>query len=155
MHESMTYFDIHRCGFFWPMRTLTERDERGHLRRRTPAMAAGLADCERREIVTSHNAFGYLAERYDLEQVAVTGLTPEAEPTPRRLAEVQRLAEERGVTTIFFEETASPRVAESLAREVGADATVLSPLEGAPETGDYLSAMRTNLQSLQTALDCA
>ena len=59
------------------------------------------------------------------------------------------------MTTIFFEETASPRVAQSLAREVGAEAVVLSPLEGAPETGDYLSAMRTNLQSLQTALDCA
>ncbi|MCW2615649.1 MAG: periplasmic solute binding protein [Frankiales bacterium] len=117
-------------------------------------LAAGLEDCERREIVTSHNAFGYLAERYDLEQVAVTGLTPESEPTPRRLAEVQQLAEERGVTTIFFEELVSPRTAESLARDVGAEAVVLSPLESPPESGDYLSAMRANLQVLRTALSC-
>ena len=117
-------------------------------------LAAGLADCARREIVTSHNAFGYLADRYDLEQVAVTGLTPEAEPTPGRLAEVQALAEARGVTTIFFEELVSPRTAESLARDVGAEAVVLSPLEGPPESGDYLSEMRRTLQVLRTALDC-
>ena len=117
-------------------------------------LRSGLADCERREIVTSHNAFGYLAARYDLEQIAVTGLTPEQEPTPRRLADVARLAEQRGVTTIFFEELVSPRTAESLAREVGAKAVVLSPLEGPPESGDYLTAMRGNLQTLRTALGC-
>ena len=118
-------------------------------------LRAGLSSCERREIVTSHNAFGYLADRYDLEQIAVTGITPEEEPTPRRLADVARLAEERGVTTIFFEELVSPRTAESLAREVGAKAVVLSPLEGPPEDGDYFSAMRANLKTLQTALGCS
>jgi zinc transport system substrate-binding protein len=117
-------------------------------------MSAGLQTCQRREIVTSHNAFGYLADRYDLEQIAVTGITPEEEPTPRRLADVARLAEEHGVTTVFFEELVSPRTAESLAREVGAKAVVLSPLEGPPETGDYLSAMRENLATLRTALGC-
>jgi zinc transport system substrate-binding protein len=117
-------------------------------------LRAGLSTCARREIVTSHNAFGYLAARYDLQQIAVTGLTPEEEPTPRRLADVARLAKQRGVTTVFFEELVSPRTAESLAREVGAKAVVLSPLEGAPESGDYLSAMRTNLQTLRTALGC-
>ncbi len=118
-------------------------------------LAAGLKTCERREIVTSHNAFGYLAARYDLEQIAVTGLTPEEEPTPRRLAEVAQLAEERGVTTIFFEELVSPRTAESLAREVGAAPKVLSPLEGPPAEGDYLTAMRENLATLRAALGCA
>lgn len=117
-------------------------------------LAAGLRTCARREIVTSHNAFGYLAARYDLEQVAVTGLTPQDTPTPRRLAEVAELARARGVTTIFFEELVSPRTAESLAREVGAKAVVLSPLEGPPEDGDYLTAMRTNLATLQQALGC-
>ncbi len=117
-------------------------------------IAAGLRTCARREVVTSHDAFGYLAARYDLEQIAVTGIRPEQEPTPRRLADVARLAEERGVTTVFFEELVSPRTAESLAREVGAKAAVLSPLEGPPEQGDYLTAMRTNLQTLRTALGC-
>ena len=118
-------------------------------------LEAGLSSCERTELVTSHDAFGYLADRYGLEQVAISGLSPEDEPSPRRLAEVAQFAQERGVTTIFFEELVSPRVAESLAREVGADATVLSPLEGPPEDGDYLDAMRANLETLRTALGCA
>jgi zinc transport system substrate-binding protein len=115
----------------------------------------GLASCERTEMVTSHDAFGYLADRYGLEQVSISGLSPEDEPSPRRLAEVARFAQEREVTTIFFEELVSPRVAESVAREVGAVAQVLSPLEGPPEEGDYLDGMRTNLETLRTALDCA
>ena len=118
-------------------------------------LRAGLASCARQEIVTSHDAFGYLAEAYGLEQVAIAGLSPEDEASPRRLAEVAAQAEAAGVTTIFFEESVSPKVAESLAREVGATATVLSPLELAPGSGDYLSAMRDNLERLRTALDCS
>jgi zinc transport system substrate-binding protein len=118
-------------------------------------LRTGLGSCARTEMVTSHDAFGYLADRYDLDQVAISGLSPEDEPSPRRLAEVARFAQERGVTTIFFEELVSPRVAESLAREVGADTQVLSPLEGPPEDGDYLDAMRANLETLRAALDCA
>jgi zinc transport system substrate-binding protein len=115
----------------------------------------GLADCEREQFVTSHDAFGYLARAYDLEQVPVTGLTPEDEPSPGRLAEVADLAREAGVTTVFFEDTASPKVAEALASEVGATAAVLSPLETAPEQGDYFTAMRANLAALQDALGCS
>ena len=118
-------------------------------------LRAGLASCERQQIVTSHDAFGYLADAYRLEQVAIAGLSPEDEASPRRLAEVAAQAEAAGVTTIFFEEAVSPKVAESLAREVGATATVLSPLELAPESGDYLTAMRDNLERLRTALGCA
>ena len=118
-------------------------------------LRAGLETCERRQIVTSHDAFGYLADAYGLEQVAVAGLSPEDEASPRRLAEVAAQAEQDGVTTIFFEELVSPKVAESLAREVGATATVLTPLEGAPETGDYVTAMRENLATLRTALGCS
>ena len=117
-------------------------------------LRAGLQHCERRQIVTSHAAFGYLAEAYGLEQVAVAGLSPEDEASPGRLAEIATQAQEDGVTTIFFEELVSPKVAQSLAREVGATATVLSPLEGAPDTGDYVSAMREDLATLRTALDC-
>jgi zinc transport system substrate-binding protein len=118
-------------------------------------LRAGLSSCERRQVVTSHDAFGYLADAYGLEQIAVAGLSPEDEASPRRLAEVAAQAEAAGVTTIFFEESVSPKVAESLAREVGATATVLTPLELAPESGDYVSAMRDNLERLRTALACA
>ena len=118
-------------------------------------LRTGLASCERRQVVTSHDAFGYLTDAYGLEQVPVAGLSPDDEASPRRLAEVAAQAEREGVTTVFFEELVSPKVAESLAREVGARAEVLSPLEGAPEEGDYLSAMRANLAALRAALDCA
>jgi zinc transport system substrate-binding protein len=118
-------------------------------------LRAGLASCERSEVVTSHDAFGYLTDAYGLEQVAVAGLSPEDEASPQRLAEVAAQAQAAEVTTIFFEESVSPKVAEALAREVGATATVLSPLELAPESGDYLTAMRENLEQLRTALGCS
>lgn len=114
----------------------------------------GLKTCERREIVTSHNAYGYLARTYGLEQVSLTGLTPEDEASPATLARVARFAQEEKVTTIFFEELVSPKVAEALASEVGAKAVDLSPLEGKPDDGDYLTQMRANLVTLQTALGC-
>ncbi|GAA0399365.1 zinc ABC transporter substrate-binding protein [Micromonospora gifhornensis] len=118
----------------------------------------GLKTCQRREIVVSHTAFGYLAQRYQLAQIGITGLSPEDEPSPQRLAAVTEEAREHGATTIFFETLVSPKVAETIAREVGAQTAVLDPLEGL-STGnsgeDYLSVMRTNLQTLRTALSCS
>ena len=119
----------------------------------------GLSHCERHEIVTSHAAFGYLAERYGLEQVAITGIAPEAEPTPRELEDVVREVQAVGATTIFFETLVSPRLAETVAREVGAKTAVLDPLEGLTkqEVGageDYFSIMRENLAALRKALAC-
>ncbi|MFB9235946.1 metal ABC transporter substrate-binding protein [Plantactinospora siamensis] len=119
--------------------------------------AAGLRTCQRRELVTSHEAFGYLADRYRLEQVGIAGLTPEQEPPPQRLAAVARDARAHGTTTIFFESLASPRVAETIAREVGARTAVLDPIESRQPgaTGDYLTMMRGNLAALRTALGCS
>ena len=119
--------------------------------------AAGLRTCQRRELVTSHSAFGYLAERYQLEQIGISGLSPEDEPAPQRLAEVIAEAKEHGATTIFFETLVSPKVAETIAREVGATTAVLDPIEGLrpDSTGDYFSVMRTNLRVLTSALGCS
>lgn len=119
----------------------------------------GLRDCERRELVTSHAAFGYLAARYRLEQVPITGLSPEAEPTPRELEDVVRTVREHGATTVFFETLVSPRLAETVARDVGARTAVLNPLEGLTEEqaargADYFSIMRENLHALRQALSC-
>jgi zinc transport system substrate-binding protein len=119
----------------------------------------GLSHCERTEIVTSHAAFGYLAERYGLRQVAITGIEPEAEPTPGDLENVVRRVRAAGATTIFFETLVSPRLAETVAREVGAKTAVLDPLEGltaaeAAAGEDYFSVMRENLAALRTALEC-
>ena len=120
----------------------------------------GLAHCERHEIVTSHEAFGYLAERYGLEQVAITGLSPEVEPEPAKLQQVVELVRERGVTTIYFETLVSPRIAETVARETGAKTAVLNPIEGLTKNEisqgeNYFSLMRTNLRTLREGLGCS
>lgn len=91
--------------------------------------AEGLGTCQRREIVTSHAAFGYLAERYKLKQIGISGLTPEGEPSPQRLIEVAKEAKEHQASTIFFETLVSPKVAETIAREIGARTAVLDPIE--------------------------
>jgi len=118
--------------------------------------ADGLRTCQRREIVTSHAAFGYLAARYQLRQIPITGLSPEEEPLPQRLAEVAAEARKYGATTIFFETLVSPKVAEAVAREVGATTAVLDPVEGLEpgSTEDYVAVMRANLATLQKALGC-
>ena len=118
--------------------------------------AAGLATCESRTIVTTHEAFSYLADRYDLEQVGISGIDPEGEPSPARLAEVGDVVRDEGVTTIFFETLASPKVAQTLADELGVGTAVLDPLEGlTDDTQDYVSVAKTNLETLRTALSCA
>lgn len=119
--------------------------------------ATGLRNCQRHEIFTSHAAFGYLADRYHLTQVALSGLDPAVEPTPQQLAGVAEQAQAKGATTIFYETLVSPKVSETIAREVGAQAAVLDPIEGlqSGSSGDYLSVMRTNLAALQKALGCS
>lgn len=114
-----------------------------------------LSGCDQRLLVTNHDAFGYLAAAYGLTQEAISGLEPESEPDPARLAELTALVEAEGVTTVFTEELVSPAVAQTLAEEAGVETAVLNTLEGAPEDGgDYLSAMRTNLETLRGALGC-
>jgi zinc transport system substrate-binding protein len=120
---------------------------------------AGLTGCARRQIVTAHAAFFYLAHRYGLEQLPITGLSPESEPDPQRLDELADLVEREGVTTIFSETLVSADVAETLARETGATTAVLNPLEGLTEeqiaAGEtYVSVQRENLAALQAALGC-
>jgi zinc transport system substrate-binding protein len=119
---------------------------------------SGLADCARTTFVTSHAAFGYLAEKYGLEMVGITGIEPETEPSPARLAEVQEVVEHDGITTIFYERLVSPAVAESLANDAGVATAVLDPIEGlTDETADedYFTLMRANLDALKGANGCA
>ncbi|GAA4961873.1 zinc ABC transporter substrate-binding protein [Actinoplanes utahensis] len=115
----------------------------------------GLGSCTRRELVTSHTAFGYLADRYELTQIGITGIDPETEPSPQRLAAVAAEAKEHGTTTIFFETLVSPKVAETIAREIGAQTAVLDPIEGLTDgSADYFSVMRANLAALKLGLEC-
>jgi zinc transport system substrate-binding protein len=119
----------------------------------------GLARCQRREIVVSHASFSYPAKRYRLTQVPVMGLSPDSEPSPAQLAQIVRFARRHKVNVIFFETLVSPKLAETLAREVGARTLVLDPIEGLTKEGQaagkgYLDLMEANLQNLRAALDC-
>jgi len=115
---------------------------------------AGLAHCARKDFVTSHAAFGYLAARYYLHQVPITGIDPESEPSPQHLRALIQLVRREHVTTVFFERLVSPRLAETVARDAGAKAAVLDPIEGITGGNDYFSVMRQNLRQLRTALGC-
>ena len=117
----------------------------------------GLANCRIRDLVVSHAAFTYLADAYGLTQVSIAGLNPDAEPSPARLKELADLVRSRGVTTVYYETLVDPKVAATLAAETGAATAVLDPLEGLPSgaTGDYVTIMRANLDTLRKGQACA
>jgi zinc transport system substrate-binding protein len=119
----------------------------------------GLTDCARDDIVTSHDAFGYVAQRYGLHQIPITGLSPEAEPSPKDLSRVVDLVRRTHATTVFSETLVSPRIAKAVASETGARTAVLNPIEGlepseAEKGADYFVLMRSNLAALRLALGC-
>ena len=129
---------------------------RRKLTRLDHAYAAGLADCQRDTIVTSHEAFGYLG-KYGLHVEPITGLSPDAEPTPGDLERLQELIRDEGITTVFSEALVSPKTAQTLASDLGIRARVLDPVEGLSDATageDYLSLMRSNLSTLEQANGC-
>ncbi|OMQ14805.1 hypothetical protein A7K94_0213985 [Modestobacter sp. VKM Ac-2676] len=133
-------------------------DLRSQLEELDGEFRAGLADCATRELVTSHAAFGYLADAYDLEQFGISGLAPDAEPSTSALTEATGFVREHDVRTIYFETLVSPAVAETVARETGAQTRQLDPIEGLTDRSqgaDYLELMRANLASLQEGQQCS
>ena len=121
------------------------------------AWTTGTATCTSRDLVVSHEAFGYLAKRYRFEQVGITGLSPEAEPSAAKVAEVADFVRSNDVRTIYFETLVDPKVAQTVASETGATTAVLDPLEGLAEgaTGDYTSIMRANLETVRKGQPCS
>ena len=127
---------------------LTALDEEFH---------SGLANCERTIVVTTHQAFGYLGERYDLDVVGISGVDGEAEVSPAKLREIQEVIQTAGVTTVFSEPLGSPEVADTLAADLGVSTAILDPIEGLTEDTadeDYLTLMRANLEALRKANGC-
>lgn len=119
------------------------------------AFKQGLADTATKTFITTHAAFGYLAERYGLEQEAIAGIDPEAEPSPARIKELETIAEQDKVSTVFFETLASDRTAKTIAADSGLKTDVLDPLEGITDRSkgdDYIEVMQANLAALQKAL---
>jgi len=117
-----------------------------------------LADCTLREIIVSHDAYRYMATRYDFATHAIAGLSPDEEPSAQRIAELADLAKEKGIDTIFFEELVSPDLAQTIADEVGAQTNVLHTIEGLTPGqsagATYMSLMYENLESLKLAMHC-
>jgi zinc transport system substrate-binding protein len=121
---------------------------------------SGLAHCKRDVIVTAHEAFGHLAQRYGLRQEGVAGLSPDAEPDAKRIAQLTDLVKRDGITTVFTEELVSPRIADTLAREAGVHTETLNPLEGLTDQelqhgADYVTVMDANLTKLHDSLGCS
>ncbi len=115
----------------------------------------GLANCQLKSFVTSHAAFGYLAKDYRLTQVAIEGLSPDAEPSLSELVQITDFVRKNNVKIIFFESLVSPKLSQTIANEVGAKTLVLDPIEGVINIKDnYLTLMANNLQNLRTALQC-
>ena len=121
------------------------------------AFTTGLANCEQKEIVTSHESFGYLANAYGFEQHGIAGLSPDTEPSPARLAEISEMVIAEGITTIYYETLVSPAIAETVANETGATTAVLDPIEGLVEgsTDTFITVMQANLQALIKGQTCS
>lgn len=119
------------------------------------AFSAGLADCARNVVVTSHDAFGYWS-RYGLRSAPIAGLSPDAEPSAAHLEQLRALIARDHVTTVFSETLASPKMADVLSHDLGLTTAVLDPIEGVAKgsSADYLSIMRKNLSALQRANGC-
>jgi zinc transport system substrate-binding protein len=123
------------------------------------ALRTDLTGCAQIAIVTSHAAFGYLAQRYGLRQIPIAGLSPDAEPDANTLAQITDTARAAGVHTVFFEEALPPKLADTVAAAIGARVDLLAALEFDPGKAlgagqDYLSVMRGSGQRLRTGLDC-
>lgn len=124
------------------------------------AYKQGLQNCQNTDFITSHAAFTYLAKRYGLRQVSISGLSPDQEPSGRQLAEIAKFAKEHDVRYIFFEKLVSPGLSETIASEIGAKTLVLDPIEGISDDDikqgkNYFTVMENNLKNLQIALQCS
>lgn len=118
-----------------------------------------LKTCKQKNIVTSHSAFGHLAKSYGFSQTPISGLSPDAEPSAKQLAEISNFAKKNNVKYIFFESLVSPKLSETVANEIGAKTLVLNPLEGLSEEElssgkNYFTEMQANLENLKIALEC-
>ncbi|MDR1355579.1 MAG: metal ABC transporter substrate-binding protein [Propionibacteriaceae bacterium] len=121
------------------------------------AWLAALTNCERREFLTAHDAFRYLASAYNLTQLAIAGINPEDEPTPAHLAEVSAAANKFGITTVFYEPLVSRDALSGLANDLGLQLAVLDPLEAITDSSagnDYLEVMYANMEALRLANGC-
>ncbi len=132
---------------------------KGELENLDKEYSVALSDCKQNTIVTAHNAFNYLAARYNLNTLYIKGLSTEEEPSPKTIAKVTNQAKAKGIKYIFFETLVDPKLSETIAKEIGAETLVLNPIEGLTQEEltqgkNYISLMKENLNNLKIALAC-
>ncbi len=139
----------------------TDRQQRlaDELKQLDAEFEQAFAICDLNKIIVAHDAFNYLASRYGFELIAISGISPQEEPSVRRLAQIAQLARDHQINVVFFENTVSPRLAQAIAAEVGASTDVLHTLENltagqVADGEDYLSLMRENRAHLVEAMRC-
>lgn len=120
---------------------------------------SGLQNCSLHEFVTNHAAFGYLSRRYGITMIAIAGLSPDAEPSPKTISDLITLIKQKNIMYILTESLVSPKIADTIAKEIGAQTLVMNPLEGLTDQEiaqgkNYISVMQENLKNLQTAMNC-
>ncbi len=120
---------------------------------------AGLGDCRLKSVVISHASLGYLAKRYNFEMISISGISPQEEPSPQKMAQITEMIREKGVGHVFFETTIPSNLASTIANETGSEVLIFNPAasptkEDIAQEKNYFSLMRDNLEQLRTALDC-
>lgn len=145
--ENSAYFEKNAQDYFSKLQNL-DKD-----------FVAALANCKQHEFVTSHAAFSYLARRYNLTMIAITGISPDAEPEPKKIAELSLLLKAKNIKVVFTEPLVSSKIAKVIADETGASVMTLNPLEGLTNTEiqqgkNYLEVMKDNQAALKIALQC-
>lgn len=143
--EGKTYYEENAEKFILELQNLDEDYK------------AALSSATNRVFVVQHQAFGYIAQRYDLEQIAVGGISTEVEPSPSRIAEISELVKEYDVPVIYYQQGADSSIAQTVGQETNTDIEVLFDLESVSQKMqddgmDYLSLMRKNLEALQLSI---
>ena len=120
---------------------------------------SGLEACTLDTVVSSHSAFSYLADRYGFIATSIAGIEPDDEPSPAKMAELTNIVRQKNIKYVFFESLVSPRLAETIASEAGAQTLIFDPIEGLSQEDqdkgrDYISVQYDNLENLRKALDC-
>ncbi|NBS41604.1 ABC transporter substrate-binding protein, partial [bacterium] len=123
------------------------------------AYETGLSACKNPTVVTSHAALAYVAKEYGFDVISIAGLSPDEEPSAGRLAEIAAMVKAKKIGYIYFETLVSPKLAQTIAEEVGAQTLVFNPLEGLTEEETaagktYVSVMEENLANLKTGMMC-
>jgi ABC-type Zn uptake system ZnuABC Zn-binding protein ZnuA len=119
-----------------------------------------LSNCKQKEFISGgHNAFSYLANKYDLETISAFGISPDSEPTPQKIKEIVDLTKEHKIKYIYFEKLVNPKMAETIAKEAGAKTLILNPAhnllkEQFEEGVTFVSLMEENLANLKIGLEC-